>query len=188
MIFSGKRPIATFVCSLVLVINFVCLLQLFSGNKDPNSTKKNYLHPQVTAHFIRFKPNEWNKRICMRVEVYGCLLNPDISPEDIPAPTKPPHVTEVTESPSLETTLVAAQAGKSEYSWGAYLGIVFGILLILGIVIAVICWKRKAKRKRVRLAEQASLLGLRSAENGDYKVIEKAADELNGDSIDENQV
>ena len=32
----------------------------------------NTLNPAVTAVFIRILPEEWNVRISMRIELYGC--------------------------------------------------------------------------------------------------------------------
>ena len=95
----------------------------------------------------------------MRVEVYGCLPNALI-------PTEPtPHV--------------EAKKGTHDenWSWGAYLGIVFAVLLIIGIVVAVICWKKKSKEKKDATQADESLMGMHRYGDGEYRVIKKNADE-----------
>lgn len=59
----------------------------------------------------------------MRVEVYGCM------PINLPAP-----------SPTTGANIAAITAKDEKWQWGAYLGIVFAILLVIGVVVAVICW------------------------------------------------
>lgn len=103
----------------------------------------------------------------MRVEVYGCL---NLSPL---LPTEPT-------TDAVSTPDVAAVTTKDEkWPWGAYLGIVFAILLVVGVVVAVICWKKKSKDKK-REHENGTdeaLMGMKKYGDGEYRVIEKNATE-----------
>lgn len=115
----------------------------------------------------------------MRVEVYGCLPNPLI-------PTQPTTNINATITP---TPPVEAQKGRmqdEDWSWGAYLGIVFAVLLIIGIVVAVIFWKKKSKEKKDATQADESLMGMHRIGDGEYRVIKKNADEPDDD--DENLV
>ena len=48
------------------------LLQTLSGNTDSNTVVKQEVQT-FTAKLIRFRPQAWNGKTTMRVEVYGCL-------------------------------------------------------------------------------------------------------------------
>ena len=128
---------------------------------------RNNLASAVRSRFIRFLPKTWNDRIYMRVEVYGCLL----------LPTKP----------TTEGDTAAVTAKKDEkWPWGAYLGIVFAILLVVGVVVAVICWKKKSKAKKQEAETNEALMGMHKYGDGEYRVIEKNA--AKPDEDDENVV
>ena len=99
----------------------------------------------------------------MRVEVYGCLLN------------------------ALLPTETSTSAADDKWPWGAYLGIVFAVLLVVGIVIAVICWKKKSKEKRNAAEADHALMGMSKHGDGEYRIIEKNAAEPDDDN-DENVV
>ena len=124
---------------------------------------RNNLASAVRSQFIRFLPQSWNKRIYMRVEVYGCL------------PLNPLLPTEAT----TEAGIAAVTAKDDKWPWGAYLGIVFAILLIVGVVVAVICWKKKSRDKKQSAENETdeALMGMKKYGDGDYRVIEKNATE-----------
>lgn len=135
---------------------------------------RNNLASSVRARFIRFLPQSWNDRISMRVEVYGCL------PVNLLLPTKPTK-------PTTDGEAAAVTAEKDEkWPWGAYLGTVFAILLVVGAVVAVICWKRKSKAKKQEAETDEALMGMQKCGDGEYRVIEKNAAEPDED--DENVV
>ena len=46
--------------------------QVFDGNKNSDTVVYNDLTPIITARFIRFLPWQWNNRIAMRIEIFGC--------------------------------------------------------------------------------------------------------------------
>ena len=127
---------------------------------------RNNLASAVRARFIRFLPKTWNKRIYMRVEVYGCL------PVEL--------------LPTTDADAAAVTAKDEKWPWGAYLGIVFAILLIIGVVVAVICWKRKSKAKKQEAETDEALMGMHKRGDKEYRVIEKNAAEPDED--DENVV
>ena len=114
----------------------------------------------------------------MRVEVYGCLpLDPELLPTE-------PATTDAVSTPD-----VAAVTVKDEkWPWGAYLGIVFAILLIVGVVVAVVCWKKKSREKKqeTESGTDEALMGMKKYGDGEYRVIEKNATEPDDD--DENVV
>lgn len=47
-------------------------LQLFQGNIDNNTHKKNLFEPPFYARFVRVVPWEWHERITLRMELLGC--------------------------------------------------------------------------------------------------------------------
>lgn len=49
----------------------ICL-QIFPGNLDNNSHKKNMFEMPFLARFVRILPVAWHNRITMRVELLGC--------------------------------------------------------------------------------------------------------------------
>lgn len=68
---SGITQILPNVCN-----NCICYsspyLQLFQGNIDNNSHKKNLFEPPFYARFVRVLPWEWHERIALRMELLGC--------------------------------------------------------------------------------------------------------------------
>ena len=48
------------------------VFQMFEGNYDDDSVKRNDVEYPIVARYIRFSPQRWNKFISMRVEIYGC--------------------------------------------------------------------------------------------------------------------
>lgn len=147
------------------------LRQVFKGNDDSDTIVRNNLASAVRSRIIRFLPQAWNDRIYMRVEVYGCL------PDDLLQPTKP----------TTDGDAAAVTAEKDEkWPWGAYLGIVFAILLFVGVVVAVIYWKKKSKDKKREAETDEALMGVHKCGDGEYRVIEKNA--ADPDEDDENVV
>ena len=51
---------------------FFCVLQVFVGNADENTTVYNELNEPIVARYTRFQPTAWHDHISMRVELYGC--------------------------------------------------------------------------------------------------------------------
>nr|UEK51597.1 neurexin IV-like protein [Parasacculina yatsui] len=47
----------------------------FAGNSDGDSVVENELEVPIVARYIRFRPTNWQSRIAMRIEVYGCLYS-----------------------------------------------------------------------------------------------------------------
>ena len=88
----------------------------------------------------------------MRVEVYGCLPNALIRSN--------PRTEIVTDG----------------WPWGAYLGIVFAALLVIGIVVSVFFWKKKSKEKQYRSEVGETLVGMDKV-GAEYKVVQKDAAE-----------
>ena len=50
------------------------VIETIKGNSDGRTVKKTELPSQIRARYIRFNPRHWKQGICMRVELYGCLL------------------------------------------------------------------------------------------------------------------
>ncbi|XP_076027380.1 lactadherin-like isoform X2 [Genypterus blacodes] len=46
--------------------------QIFQGNTDNNTHKKNLFEPPFFAQFVRILPWEWHERITLRMELLGC--------------------------------------------------------------------------------------------------------------------
>ena len=46
--------------------------QIFLGNVDNNSHKKNLFEPAFYARYVRVVPWEWHERITLRMELLGC--------------------------------------------------------------------------------------------------------------------
>ena len=49
------------------------MMQEFDGKIDENSVVYHDLNPSIIARYIRFLPVEWEDKISMRVELYGCV-------------------------------------------------------------------------------------------------------------------
>ena len=116
----------------------------------------------------------------MRVEVYGCLSDPLI-----PSSQKP--VQKPTDGPTSPPEVGAVKKHKGG-SWGVYLGIVFGVFLVVGVVVAVLCWRRKSRQKKNAKAATVdeSLMPMTLHSDKEYQVIKKSAHEP--DDYDENTV
>lgn len=89
-------------------------------------------------------------------------------------------------SPTTGANIAAITAKDEKWQWGAYLGIVFAILLVIGVVVSVICWMKKSQEKRKEVGTDEALMGVRKHNDGEYRVIEKIAAEPDDD--DENVV
>ena len=49
----------------------ILILQTLTGNTDQDTVVRNEVRV-FEAKYLRFRPQTWNERISMRVEVYGC--------------------------------------------------------------------------------------------------------------------
>lgn len=50
----------------------VPLLQVFQGNFDNDTHRKNVIEPPIYARLIRILPWSWYGRITLRIEILGC--------------------------------------------------------------------------------------------------------------------
>ena len=48
--------------------------QVFLGNDNADSFVTQEINPSIHARFIRIQPTSWHGRICLRTELYGCLV------------------------------------------------------------------------------------------------------------------
>ncbi|XP_015760737.1 PREDICTED: uncharacterized protein LOC107339904 [Acropora digitifera] len=131
--------------------------QMLNGNQDSKTVVRNNLATTITTRYIRFLPQTWNERIFMRVEVYGCLPN-------------------ALKRYSTLTDVAAVKTTEDGWPWGAYLGIVFAALLVIGIVVSVFFWKKKSKEKQYRSEVGETLVGMDKV-GAEYKVVQKDAAE-----------
>lgn len=53
----------------------VCVLQVFVGNTDNDSTKTNLFDPPIIAQYIRIIPVVCRRACTLRMELVGCELN-----------------------------------------------------------------------------------------------------------------
>jgi len=53
----------------------VCVLQVFVGNIDNDSTKTNLFEPPIVAQYIRIIPVVCRRACTLRLELVGCELN-----------------------------------------------------------------------------------------------------------------
>lgn len=141
--------------------------QMLNGNQDSTSVVRNNLATTITTRYIRFLPQTWNERIFMRVEVYGCLPN-----ALIPSDPRTENVTDASTRPNV----AAVKTTEDGWPWGAYLGIVFAALLVIGIVVSVFFWKKKSKEKQYRSEVGETLVGMDKV-GAEYKVVQKDAAE-----------
>lgn len=100
----------------------------------------------------------------MRIEFYGCISDLILPPEKIP--TKEPTL-------STEPKVKAVASKENDYSWGKYLGITFGLLMVVGCVIAFFMWWRSAKKKQQR---EKTPLVMTKLHGGEYKRVDKNED------------
>lgn len=140
---------------------------MLNGNQDSTTVVRNNLATAITTRYIRFLPLTWNERIFMRVEVYGCLPNALIS-----ANPRSEIVTDATTAPDF----AAIKTTQDGWPWGAYLGIVFAALLVIGIVVSVFFWKKKSKEKQYRSEVGETLVGMDKV-GAEYAVVQKDAAE-----------
>ena len=55
------------------------MMQEFDGKIDENSVVYHDLNPSIIARYIRFLPVEWEDKISMRVELYGCVKGKEMA-------------------------------------------------------------------------------------------------------------
>ena len=55
------------------------MTQEFDGKIDENSVVYHDLNPSIIARYIRFLPVEWEDKISMRVELYGCVKGKEMA-------------------------------------------------------------------------------------------------------------
>lgn len=60
---------------LTLLISCICVLQVFVGNIDNDSTKTNLFDPPIVAQYIRIIPVVCRRACTLRMELVGCELN-----------------------------------------------------------------------------------------------------------------
>lgn len=73
VIFTFLPPYPRFLLIKENVLNCTLIsLQLFQGNIDNNSHKKNLFEPPFYARYVRVVPWEWHERITLRMELLGC--------------------------------------------------------------------------------------------------------------------
>jgi len=51
-------------------------VKVFSGNSDRGTVVSHTLTSRIVARYVRFSVLSWNNHISMRVELYGCALEP----------------------------------------------------------------------------------------------------------------
>ena len=66
-------------CTVVIVlVDFTVKtsfsLQIFTGNWDKETVKKHELNPSFEARYVRVYPKTWHSHICLRWEIYGCII------------------------------------------------------------------------------------------------------------------
>ncbi|XP_068726464.1 lactadherin-like [Montipora capricornis] len=49
--------------------------KLFQANRDQNSLLQNAITPAIYARYVKLNPRGWYRRICMRIEYYGCVAD-----------------------------------------------------------------------------------------------------------------
>lgn len=60
------------ICSNTGLIFFSSFQQVFQGNFDNDTHRKNVIEPPIYARFIRILPWSWYGRITLRAELLGC--------------------------------------------------------------------------------------------------------------------
>ena len=53
----------------------VLLVKVFTGNEDGDTPVLHFFEVPLVARYLRFQPQTWINKICMRVEIYGCALS-----------------------------------------------------------------------------------------------------------------
>ncbi|XP_026281799.1 neurexin-4 isoform X3 [Frankliniella occidentalis] len=60
------------------IISSVGETEMFKGNRDTDTIRRNSFDIPIIAQWIRINPTRWNNRISMRVELYGCEYESDV--------------------------------------------------------------------------------------------------------------
>lgn len=73
MLKGTSAPPAHF-CGVIVLTSYasVLLLQVFQGNFDNDTHRKNVIDPPIYARLIRILPWSWYGRITLRIEILGC--------------------------------------------------------------------------------------------------------------------
>ncbi|KAK3754446.1 hypothetical protein QZH41_009228, partial [Actinostola sp. cb2023] len=147
--------------------------KIYRANNDTSSVVKEILPQPITlVKYIRVIPMSWEKTIGMRIELYGCISNPVLQPDALPTIAQPSHTEKkpVVTDPDVQ----GVDAKKDEYAWGKYLGITFGLVMVLVFVVSCFVWRRTTKKKRQK--DDAPLV-LTRFQDGSYRDIERNDDE-----------
>jgi len=90
-------------------------VKVFRGNRDNNSVVINSISNPVEARFVRFIPKSWKNSIAMRVEVYGEVIEPELTSVTPPLAASP---TETEELP-LHEPILEEEEEVEEFVCGA---------------------------------------------------------------------
>lgn len=147
--------------------DFFLFLQVCNANNDSSSiVKQDLAQPIKSVKFIRVIPVAHEKAIAMRIELYGCMSDPVLKSE-INRPTTRPTKTE--EPVKTNPNVQGVKSKKDEYAWGQYLGIAFGVLMAIVVVVSCFMWWRRSKRKRQK---EDTPLVLTRFQDGKYREID----------------
>lgn len=71
---KGSSALSAPFCGVIVLTNgaSVLLLQVFQGNFDNDTHRKNVIDPPIFARLIRILPWSWYGRITLRIEILGC--------------------------------------------------------------------------------------------------------------------
>lgn len=75
LIFNSRFHRKLLFLQLAPLISCVCVLQVFVGNTDNDSTKTNLFDPPIVAQYVRIIPVICRKACTLRMELVGCGLN-----------------------------------------------------------------------------------------------------------------
>lgn len=137
------------------------------ANNDTKSVVKTTLSQPITSvKLIRVIPESYEQSIAMRVELYGCLSDPvlPISPPSTTA--KPVEPETVKTKPNVE----GVKGDKDDYAWGQYLGITFGLIMAVVVVVSCFLWWRSSRNKKQK---EDTPLVLTRFQDGSYREIER---------------
>jgi len=51
-----------------------------TANEDRDTAVLHFFTVPLVTRYLRFQPQSWNNKICMRVEIYGCALGKFVDP------------------------------------------------------------------------------------------------------------
>ena len=51
------------------------LIKVFTGNEDRGTAVLHFFTVPLVTRYLRFQPQSWKNKICMRIEIYGCALS-----------------------------------------------------------------------------------------------------------------